>query len=444
MVQSQIKLTPEVLIVGAGPVGIPLAIALKRQGRDVLLIEKKRPILKLFKGEYLQPAATEIIKKLNLHRVFEKSSSDRIKELRFRDLDPEGQPMHELVMKYPVGLTATSIAHFELIEALRAHAEEELQERFLTGVEAVPINEDQDDFFSSPEFSLNHPFHGPVTVKPQWVIGCDGRNSVVRKWMGGKKVPANAAVTVAAPNELIVGAEIDSPPPKPTCYEMFRSYGEGTLSSFSLGAHGQRLYFSHPDTLNTNAKTLRPKIRALVEQVKPLSDLGIVTDTSTISSFPAYTCWFATPTKGQFILAGDAANATTPYGGQGMTAGLEHMKFLSENFNFSSADNSEQLLAYEEMVNNTYKRISLLNFGLYYLFYSRVPAFKTLASHIFSTWERHEHLKSRVVWLFAGLDTDIPGANELVELWGLTPWQLKLPIMETARNLLANRVGSVR
>src|SRR5262249_18064535 len=126
--------------------------------------------------------------------------------------------------------------------------------------------------------------------------------------------------------------------------------------------------------------------------------------------------------RGAFLLAGDAACVTSPYGGQGLTTGLDHVEYLLDIFDFRGDLNARTLCMtqnYAEYVRKSYCRISLLNFGLYYLFFARPPVFRKVSAHILNNWEADSEMKERVIRLFAGLDRDIPSTRELLQLWGV-------------------------
>src|SRR5262249_24400522 len=130
----------------------------------------------------------------------------------------------------------------------------------------------------------------------------------------------------------------------------------------------------------------RREINEVLAQARGFVELGELDPNAPIVAYPAYTTNFNCLPRGRFLLAGDACNVTTPYGGQGMTAGLEHVTHLLEKFDFERA-NEFSKRRYQLSVESTFSRISLLNFGLYYLFFARSPLFKASSSHVIDLWE---------------------------------------------------------
>ena len=61
------QLTPDVAIVGGGVAGSALAITLRRQGLDVILIERSERFKDRIRGETIHPWGTNELRKLDLY-----------------------------------------------------------------------------------------------------------------------------------------------------------------------------------------------------------------------------------------------------------------------------------------------------------------------------------------------------------------------------------------
>lgn len=417
-------LTPDVVVVGAGVIGGPLAIGLKNRGLDVLLVERSSKVKRVFKGEYMQPQPVLTLKKLGLGDIFSKPGFDSIYNLRFRDLDKNSDEIiSDIIMEYPASFSAKTFTHDTLVTELRNKAHEVLGENFWLGANLVPTNLNERHFFTRPQFELRHPERGTVIVRPKWVIGCDGRTSQVRSWMQGPEAPKNRNIILGATPEHIIGAEIATPSPVKGCYQVFRSYGEGTLFAFELPGIGQRLYYSSLDRQGVGKTQWSENIKKIIASVKPHEKLGELDEEAPILGCPAYQMWFGPTFQGNFLLAGDAVAATTPYGGQGISCGMEHIDYLIHEFDFSTSiakSAQESQLAYAEKTRSIQDRLDVVNLGLYYLFFARAPFFKTTTRHVTNTWKQAPELPGRVMRLFAGLDKDKPRLSELMDLWGFS------------------------
>jgi 3-(3-hydroxy-phenyl)propionate hydroxylase len=418
-VTSEKILKPDVLIAGAGVAGCPMAVALAGQGLTVLLVERAPGPRRIFKGEYLQPAAVHYLNELGFASTFEAHSSAAVQELRFRDLDQKGQVISTLVMEYPVGRPARSIEYYDMLVGFTNKAHEALGENFWQGAELAPVDVDSADFIDKPVFQLSHPTRGQARVEPRWVIGCDGRQSTVRRWMGGVSPKKNGRVVLGVGEEFIFGTQIAETSPMPERYEVIRTHERGTVSMFSLGQAGRRIYLSAPEPSKDQIAKMSETFRSILKDVQPVSDLTEVPEKIQVSGYPANTSWFGPASKGAFLLAGDALAVTTPYGGQGMTVAMEHVRFLSEQFDWKTQSRSTQALskaAYARFAAQVFERVNFLNFGLYYTFFSRPAIFKHSTQHILKTWERNPELKTRVTRLFGGLDRDMPSLIEILAL----------------------------
>lgn len=429
-------LRPDVLIAGAGIAGCPLAVALSKQGLNVVLVERTSGPRRIFKGEYLQPAAVQTLKEFGFGETFNAHSSSEIHQLRFRDIDEKARVTSSIVMSYPEDRPARSIEYFEMLVSFLKIAHETLGDRFFQGAELTPINLGESDFIQKPRFACKHPTQGTVHIEPRWVIGCDGRQSTVRRWMGGGLPKKNGRVVLGIKDEFIFGTQSNQVSIRPQQYEVLRTQNQGTVSYFSLGGVGQRIYLSSPEPKKDQLTQMSSTFRSILKSVEPATHLTEFPEKLMVSGCPANTSWFGPSTRGAFVLAGDALAVTTPYGGQGMTVAMEHVRHLVSRFDFKTQSRSMQNLnrsTYNSFALDTFERVNFLNFGLYYTFFSRPRIFKRSTQHILNTWEKHPEIKSRVARLFGGLDTDHATLTEILALE-------RVPFSRTAYKLMSRNI----
>ena len=290
-----------------------------------------------------------------------------------------------------------------------------LGQQFWRGVELKPLNIESHDWIDHPSFICKREDGSEVQIDPKWVIGADGRHSNVRKWLGGGVPSKNGSVVALAPKELIAGATIRGSCPVAGQYEVVRMREHGTAMGFSIGEQGRRVYVSVSDGNGTKLVT---SLQNAMQSGEAL--LGSVEDDEDfkVSGYPANTEWFGPPTRGRFFLIGDALAVTTPYGGQGMSVAMEHVRFLNEQLGNPRSFVAKNRISveYDEFAREVFQRVSLLNFGLYHVFFSRNPLLRPFGHRVLKNWENDRALQLRVIRLFGGLDRDIPTLPELLGL----------------------------
>jgi 2-polyprenyl-6-methoxyphenol hydroxylase-like FAD-dependent oxidoreductase len=160
-----------VAIVGAGPAGAALGCLLARAGGEVTLLERQTDFAREFRGEVLMPSGLDAIRQMGLSRALDALPQTPVERLA---LYQGARPLFDL----PLGAGGPRlVSQPALLEMLVAEAGKlpgfSLERGFTVrdlltrdGV-VVGVRGDADD--------------GPREVAADWVIGADGRASVVRK-----------------------------------------------------------------------------------------------------------------------------------------------------------------------------------------------------------------------------------------------------------------------
>jgi 2-polyprenyl-6-methoxyphenol hydroxylase-like FAD-dependent oxidoreductase len=162
----------QVVIVGAGPTGLTLALLLARAGMAVKVIEASRNFRRIFRGEALMPSGLEAIAQMGLSDVIERIPHRTIDAwqvyIENRSIFRVDEPMEK------VGPPCTLISQPAFLEAVleKAQAFEEFE--LLQG-SAV-----QDLCWDEGRVSGVKLGNGQ-TIAADLVIGADGRNSIVRQ-----------------------------------------------------------------------------------------------------------------------------------------------------------------------------------------------------------------------------------------------------------------------
>ncbi len=296
----------DVLIVGAGPVGMLTALALAQTGASVRVLDKEEQIINSPRAAVYFPSTLIILEELGI--------LDELNEIGFRNRDfgthiPEFDH-HSVVTTEPIeGIPYDYQLHAGQHDVARVAMEHarKLGVEVLFGHEVHGYEEYDDRIVvmtSSEE--------GEQTYEAKWLVGCDGARSTVRKLAGiefeGHTWPERFVATnvkfpfqelgyeqanfVCDPVNMAVIAQLDRDGLWRCTYMEDSSLPEETYEDrihqryewFMQGRKDYELVSSSPYMLHQRAaETLH---------------------------------------KGRVLLAGDAAHATNPCGGLGLTSGV--------------------------------------------------------------------------------------------------------------------------
>ncbi len=165
----------QVVIVGAGPTGITLALLLVKRGITVTLIEAATDFHRVFRGEGLMPSGLDALASMGLsplleqvpHRQFDAWEVILGKKSLFRVEEPmetNGNP-------------CTLVSQPPLLEALIAEAQTYTEFEFIKGV-AVK------DLLRNENRIVGVKLADGREISATVVVGADGRNSVIRQRAG--------------------------------------------------------------------------------------------------------------------------------------------------------------------------------------------------------------------------------------------------------------------
>jgi 2-polyprenyl-6-methoxyphenol hydroxylase-like FAD-dependent oxidoreductase len=162
----------QVVIIGAGPTGLTLAMLLAKRGVVVKLIEASRSFRRIFRGEALMPSGLESIDQMGLADIVAKIPHRAIDAWEFyienRPIFRVNEPMEA------GGKPCTLISQPAFLEAVLEQANQCENFEFIPGT-AVRELLWQNDRVSGVKLADGNEIVADV------VIGADGRNSIVRQ-----------------------------------------------------------------------------------------------------------------------------------------------------------------------------------------------------------------------------------------------------------------------
>jgi 2-polyprenyl-6-methoxyphenol hydroxylase-like FAD-dependent oxidoreductase len=322
--------SPQVIIVGGGPVGVSLAIELAQRNITTVVVERHEEVGRIPKGQSLMQRSLE-------HFYF----WNCVDELRAARLLPAGYPIggitayESLSSDYwylPEGLGGVGQYFFQENERLPQYRTEavlrrraaqlpQITMRFHTT--ATTITQDENKVCVTVVDTEDETITD--TLFADFVVGCDGGRSIVREQAGitrrtrdfGEKM----VLCVFSSTELHDGLERF---PERTTYRVLHPKHHGVWQFFGRVKLGETWFFHGPVPEETKATDTEYLQKMLGE----------------VAGFP-FACAFEhigfwdlkidvaeTYRKGRIFIAGDACHTHPPYGGLGLNTGLDDVANL--------------------------------------------------------------------------------------------------------------------
>jgi 2-polyprenyl-6-methoxyphenol hydroxylase-like FAD-dependent oxidoreductase len=169
----------QLAIVGGGPAGMMHGLLMARAGLDVVVLEKHGDFLRDFRGDTVHPSTLQVIHELGLLEDFLKRPHQELKE------------MGGVIGGVPVKLAdfknvrtqcrfIAMMPQWEFLDFLSTHARRYPNFRLLMDAEATDLIEEGGRIAGV----VAETQQGRLELKADLVVGCDGRQSLVREKAG--------------------------------------------------------------------------------------------------------------------------------------------------------------------------------------------------------------------------------------------------------------------
>lgn len=304
--------TADICIVGAGPSGLSLAIALHKAGLKPLLLEKHATPANTSRAAVVHARTLEVFEELDVTpRLLAAGIRVPIFRVRDRDRVLMTADFSGLATSYPFTLMCPQ----DVTEAILRERLAELGGTIQRGAAVTFVDCHADGATVTVA-------RDDVTqeIAVQWVIGCDGGHSIVREGVG-------IAFEGQAYEQKFVLADVQMEWPL---------------------AHDEVSLFFSPSGLVVVAPLPQDRVRivATVDEAPQSPDIGFIerllvergpTGTSTHVQHLVWSSRFQVAhklagqfVKGRAVLCGDAAHVHSPAGGQGMNTGIQDAVTLAK------------------------------------------------------------------------------------------------------------------
>ncbi|GAB1688984.1 FAD-dependent monooxygenase [Krasilnikovia sp. M28-CT-15] len=295
----------EVLVVGAGPVGLVLACELLSRDVAVRLVDMAPDKPTHSRAAIIWPRILEQLRRISVTGTLVEAGH-RVDAVAFYS---DRRPLGEVSMAelggtpYPYGLTIPQ-DRTERILTQRLHA---LGGRIERGVTLESLGQDAE----SVHGVLRHADSSTEEFVTGWLVGADGAHSTVRKLLGVPFDGDAPEITFAVADAAVSGGH--------SVRKMHYFYSRaGAFGLAPLDDRTFRMAISIPPRQPGDG----PPSRELFQQMLTARGSGEVHDLEWSSAF-TLRCRTASQFRaGRCFLAGDAAHIMSPAGGQGMNTGI--------------------------------------------------------------------------------------------------------------------------
>jgi len=315
----------QVVVVGAGPVGLAVAAGLRLHGREVVVVDKQAEGSNTSRACVIHPRTLEMLDKIGVTKRLVDLGLE-LEDFAIRTGDRKLIPVgfEDLPTDYPfITMIPQSVTEQVLLERL-----EELGGTVLRPYAATGVTQTAD----GAEVTLDS---GDV-IKAKYVVAADGMNSTIRE-LAGLRMPGNTLQLSCS----LVDVRVDGGLPVDEVALYFASAGLLVVAplpdgSFRLVAEVHDAP-EHPDLAYA---------QKLLAARGPRKAHPKVTEVVWGSRFRIHERVADAYRAGRVVLAGDAAHTHSPAGGQGMNLGLRDAVTLADALSAALDGDESDLDAY--------------------------------------------------------------------------------------------------
>jgi 2-polyprenyl-6-methoxyphenol hydroxylase-like FAD-dependent oxidoreductase len=305
--------TPLVLIAGGGPSGLTLAIELRRAGLSVRVIDKASHAALHSQALVVQARTLE---QLQRYGLAERAVAEG-RPLHHGKIYSEGKEIASLDLdgipsRYPFALflpqNKTEAILRDHLRTLGVTVEQE--------TELVSFAEE-----AELVCQLRHSDGTLETVRPRWLVGCDGAHSVVRELAGITFEGASIAL-----NFFLGDLELEGPDNPADSIAVHLHDGNVVFLGRLTDKLTRVIVALHSEQGEGEDGVQPDRVLTIADFEGPMREAGVdvrVTGAEWMTPFHVNDRQANLYRKGSVFLAGDASHIHSPVGGQGMNTGMQ-------------------------------------------------------------------------------------------------------------------------
>ena len=299
----------DVLIIGAGPVGMTLALTLRKFGANVLIVDKSPETARYPRAAVVWPRTLEMLDLLGIAKGWTE----------------EGVPVHGFTLTidgdsgmlstespnspYPHPLGIGQDATEKLLDAaLRESGADYRRDVQVSEIQITP---------TGAQAILQENGQEKTGVQAAWIVGCDGSDSAVRQQAGIEFVgDRNTGVQLIQGDVRLRGSLALEP------NHGYLWSGAKQAAMFVMPTHRDghyRVLVTLPDDGSHDA----PDVALLQEQTRRFIPDAVLSDPVWLNRYRTQHRLAASYRAGRAFIVGDAAHVWVPVGGQGMNIGMQ-------------------------------------------------------------------------------------------------------------------------
>lgn len=298
----------DVLVAGAGPVGLALACGLLQYGVSVRVVDKAPGPATTSRANFVHARGSEVLDRLG---ALDGLPEESVRAMTITSYAGD-RPMMRLRFGDPGMRTAAPpmVISQERVEARLRERLAELGGRPEWGAGLVEARQDAT--------GVTAVLSDGSTVRASWLVGCDGTGSTVRKLAGigfpGAKISERF---------LILDGRLEGEPALDRSGTSGWTHADGVFGVMPMPGGLWRLlaYDAAFQEDKPTEEQIADRMRAILPERTGLPGLRLG-EVTWASLFRVHRRLADTYRAGRILLAGDAAHAHAPFGGQGMLTGL--------------------------------------------------------------------------------------------------------------------------